>query len=42
MHNTGTPLPTQISDCVSQCFCGAALTNATIDEHIRQAHVDMA
>jgi hypothetical protein len=42
MHDTGTPLPTQMSDGVSRCFCGAPLTNATIDEHIRQAHVDMA
>src|SRR3954451_18552517 len=42
MHDTGTPLPTQMSDGVSRCFCGAPLTNATIDEHIRQAHMEMA
>jgi hypothetical protein len=42
MHDTGTPLPTAMSDGRSQCFCGAPLTNDTIDEHIRQAHMDMA
>jgi hypothetical protein len=42
MHDTGTPLPTQMSDGRSLCFCGAPLTNATIDAHIQQAHMDMA
>lgn len=42
MHDTGTPLPTKMTDGRSQCFCGAPLTNDTIDVHIQQAHMDMA
>jgi hypothetical protein len=42
MLDTGTPLPTQMTDGRSQCFCGAPLTNATIDAHIQQTHLDMA
>jgi hypothetical protein len=42
MHDTGTPLPTQMSDGRSQCFCGAPLTIDTVDAHIAQAHMDMA
>jgi hypothetical protein len=41
MHDTGTPLPTQMTDGRSQCFCGAPLTSDTIDAHIQQAHMDM-
>src|ERR1700709_2127654 len=42
MHDTGTPLPTQMTDGRSQCFCGAPLTTQSIDDHILQAHMDMA
>jgi hypothetical protein len=42
MHDTGTPLPTQMTDGRSQRFCGAPLTIATVDAHIQQAHMDMA
>jgi len=42
MHDTGTPLPTQMTDGRSQCFCGAPLTNATVGVHIEQAHMDIA
>lgn len=31
MHDTGTPLPTQMTNGRSQCFCGAPLTNNTVD-----------
>jgi hypothetical protein len=26
------------SDGVARCFCGAAITNFTLDSHIRAAH----
>jgi hypothetical protein len=42
MHDTGTPLPTQLSSGRSKCFCGAPLTIATVDGHIDQDHMDMA
>jgi hypothetical protein len=42
MHDTGTPLPTQMTNGRSQCFCGAPLTNAAIEDHIKQSHMDMA
>ena len=42
MHDTGTPMPTQITSGRSKCFCGAPLTNATIDAHIEASHMDMA
>jgi hypothetical protein len=42
MHDIGTPLRSQMSDGRSQCFCGAPLTNATVDAHIQQTHMDMA
>ena len=42
MHETGTPLPTQVTSGHAKCFCGAPLTIATVDSHIEQAHMDMA
>jgi len=42
MHDTGTLLPTQLASGRSKCFCGAALTIASVDDHIRQTHMDMA
>ena len=41
VHDTGAPLPTQLPSGRSKCFCGAPLTNDTIDAHIQQAHMDM-
>jgi hypothetical protein len=43
MHDLGLPMPTQMASGRSKCFCGAALTTIrSVDEHIRQAHMDMA
>ena len=41
MHDTGTPLPTQLASGRSKCFCGAPLTIATVDDHVNQAHMDI-
>ena len=42
MHDTGTPLPTQLPSGRSKCFCGAPLTIQSVGDHIQQAHRDMA
>jgi hypothetical protein len=42
MCDTRHKLPTQLSSGRSACFCGAELTIAGVDDHIRRAHMDMA
>jgi hypothetical protein len=38
MHDTGTPLPTQMAEGRSRCFCGATIDTAGVDRHIAEAH----
>jgi hypothetical protein len=38
MHDTGTPLPTQMASGRSKCFCGSPLEIATMDQHVLAAH----
>jgi hypothetical protein len=42
MVDTRHKLPTQMRDGRSTCFCGVGLTIASVDDHIRSAHMDMA
>lgn len=38
MHDERLPMPTQRPNNRAQCFCGAEITNATMDGHVRTAH----
>ncbi|MGY8668498.1 hypothetical protein Q3C01_39865 [Bradyrhizobium sp. UFLA05-109] len=38
MHRLAMPLPTQRLDGTARCFCGDAITNATVGAHVRAAH----
>ncbi|WP_152535619.1 hypothetical protein [Bradyrhizobium sp. Ai1a-2] len=38
MHDLHLPLPTQRPDGVARCFCGEAITSATMDDHVLGAH----
>ncbi|MGY8676912.1 hypothetical protein [Bradyrhizobium sp. CCGUVB23] len=38
MHELAMPLPTQRLDGTARCFCGDAITNATVGAHVRAAH----
>jgi hypothetical protein len=38
MHDEAKPLPTQRTDGRAHCFCGAEITNASLDRHINEAH----
>ena len=40
MWDTGHRLPTQSTDGRSKCFCGAALTIASVPDHVRSAHLE--
>ena len=39
MWDAGCRLPTQTADGLSQCFCGADIDMASMDEHIYAAHM---
>jgi hypothetical protein len=41
MWDAGAKLPTQTTSGTSHCFCGAPITIASTDSHIREAHRDM-
>jgi hypothetical protein len=38
MHDEAKALPTQQTDDRAICFCGAEITNASLDLHINEAH----
>jgi hypothetical protein len=42
MWDTNHRLPTQATNGTSVCFCGAELTIASVTDHIRAAHMEMA
>jgi hypothetical protein len=42
MRDTNHRLPTQATNGTSVCFCGAELTIASVTDHIRAAHMEMA
>ena len=42
MWNTRCRLPTQATDGRSTCFCGAPLTIASVPDHVRSAHMEIA
>jgi hypothetical protein len=41
MWDTHQRLPTQLTSGRSTCFCGAALTIASVSDHVRSAHMEM-
>jgi hypothetical protein len=40
MWDAGCKMPTQTRDDRSKCFCGAEITNKSIEAHIRAAHME--
>jgi hypothetical protein len=38
MRDASLKLPTQTKNDRSRCFCGAEISNRSIDAHIQQAH----
>jgi len=38
MHDEHLPLPTQRTDGRSRCFCGAEITNRSLDGHVHEFH----
>jgi hypothetical protein len=42
MWDTGCKLPTQATAGRGQCFCGVEITTASISNHIRAHHMDVA
>jgi hypothetical protein len=41
MHDTGHPLPTQMTSGRSKCFCGQPLAIPDVVGHIHQAHMGL-
>jgi hypothetical protein len=39
MQDSGCKLPSQVSGLSSQCFCGAVIDCATMDQHVFTAHI---
>jgi hypothetical protein len=39
MHDTGTPLPTQMASGRSRCCCGATIDIKSVDQHIAEVHM---
>jgi hypothetical protein len=39
MWDTGCPLPTQVADGRSRCFCGAEINIAGVEQHVNAAHI---
>ena len=37
MHDAGLPLPTQRTDGIARCFCGAEITTASVPQPIQTA-----
>ena len=38
MWDTGMKMPTQTQDGTARCFCGATITIASVESHVRDAH----
>jgi hypothetical protein len=38
MWETGLKMPTQTQDGTARCFCGAMITIASVESHVRAAH----
>jgi hypothetical protein len=41
MHDTGRPLPTQLSSGRSRCFCGASIDLQGVDKHVSGAYDEL-
>jgi hypothetical protein len=38
MWDAGLKMPTQTQDGSARCFCGATITIASVESHVRAAH----